>query len=185
MAERLFTVCTVLNEFPYIQYNKNSIYCQKLADFMHAKLSLFYSNKSFNEKRGILLIVDRAFDITSPFLHDYYYECMIYDMFKIKDNIIDFNKKEYKFDEKDKLWMKYKNKHIAEVFTELHQDFNAFMQSDISKMQRGQGNEMQDFEQMSKVLHGIKGYQMQSNQFKMHLDLAEEITNVRIYIYIF
>jgi len=30
---------------------------------------------------------------------------------------------------------------------------------------------------MSKVLHGIKGYQMQSKQFSMHLSLAEEITN--------
>ena len=185
LAERLFTVCTVLNEFPYIQYNKNSMYCVKLAEFLHGKLTPFYKNKSFNEKRGILMIVDRAFDITSPFLHDYFYECMIYDMFTIKDNIIELpDKKTYKFDDKDKLWMRYKNKHIAEAFQELQKDFNTFMQSDISKMQRGQGNEMQDFDQMSKVLHGIKGYQTQSNQFRVHLDLAEEITKVFNIIYL-
>jgi syntaxin-binding protein 1 len=179
LSERLFTVCTVLNEFPYIQYNKNSMYCSKLAEFLHSKLAPFYKNKSFNEKRGILLICDRTFDITSPFLHDYFYECMIYDMFNIKDNLIELpDKKNYKFDEKDRLWIKLKNKHIAEAFQELQKDFNAFMQSDISKMQRGQGNDMQDFDQMSKVLHGIKGYQTQSTQFKVHLDLADEVTRV-------
>ena len=180
IAERLFTVCTVLNEYPYIQYYKNSIFCSKLAEFIYAKLSPFYKNKSYNEKRGILMIIDRAFDITSPFLHDYYYECMIYDMFNIKENIIELpaDKKSYKFDDKDKLWHRYKNKHIAEAFQDLQKDFNEFMQSDISKMQRGQGNDLQDFDQMSKVLHGIKGYQTQSNQFKVHLDLAEEITKV-------
>ena len=179
LAERLFTVCTVLNEYPYIQFYSNSMYCSKLAQFLHGKLNPFYQNKSYNEKRGILLIVDRAFDITSPFLHDYFYECMIYDMFNIKDNIIELpDKKTYKFDEKDSLWMKYKNKHIAEAFQELQKDFNTFMQSDISRMRRGQGNDLQDFEQMSKILHGFKGHQTQSNQFKTHLDLAEEITKV-------
>lgn len=185
IAERMFTVCTVLNEFPYIQYYKNSMFCTKLAEFLHAKLTPFYKNKSFNEKRGILMIVDRAFDITSPFLHDYFYECMIYDMFNIKDNNLELpDKKYYKLDDKDKLWQRYKNKHISEAFQELQKDFNVFMQSDISKMQRGQGNDLQDFDQMSKVLHGIKGYQTQSNQFKVHLDLAEEITKVRV-VFIF
>jgi len=129
------------------------------------------------KKRGIFLIVDRAFDITSPFLHDYYYECMIYDMFNIKDNFIDFNKQTYKFDEKDKLWSKYKNKLIAQVFKEIHADFNNFLQNDVSKYQRGQGKELEDFDKMSNILNGIKGYKLQSNQFSMHLNLAEEITN--------
>lgn len=179
LAERLFTVCTVLNEFPYIQYNKNSIYCSKLAEYLHAKLSLFYKSKSFNEKRGILLVCDRTFDITSPFLHDYYYECMIYDLFNTKDNVTELpDKSSYKFDEKDRLWMKLKSMHIAEAFKELQTDFQNFAQSDISKMQRSGGNELQDFEQMSKILHGFKGYQTQSKQFKVHLELADEITRV-------
>jgi len=95
----------------------------------------------------------------------------------VKDNQIETaGKKIHKFDENDKLWMKFKNKHIGDVFTQMHEDFKQFMDSDIGRIQRNQ--EMQpDFDQMSKILHRIKGYQTQAAQFKVHLDIAEEMNN--------
>lgn len=179
IAEKIFTCCTVNNEFPFIQYNKASIYCTKVAEFVHAKISQFYSkkNNSFNEKRGILLILDRTIDITGPFLHDYYYECMLYDLFNIKDNVIELENKQFNLNNKDDLWKKYKNMHIAEVFNQIHIDYKAFMDSGVGKFQKE--NEIMDFDQMSKILHGIEGFKTQVNHFKLHLNIAEQITNVR------
>jgi len=61
------------------------------------------------------------------------------------------------------------------LFNQMHEDFRVFMDSDIGRIQKNQ--ELQDFNQMSKVLHMIKGYQTQASQFKIHLDIAEEVTN--------
>jgi syntaxin-binding protein 1 len=177
VMERLLTVCTVLKEYPYIQYQKNSSLCLNLAESLNAQLTEFYQMKSYNEKRGILLIVDRTLDISTPFLHDYNYENMVYDLFPSNDNEIEFNDKKYKLDEKDDLWVKYKNKHMCVVFEELQRDFEEFMQSDLSKVSKSEN--LESFDQMADVLHNMKGYKTKTAQFSLHLKLAEEITNVK------
>lgn len=174
IMERLFTVCAVMKEYPYIQYQKSSMLCVKLAEMLNAQLSDFYSVKNYNEKRGILLITDRAFDITTPLLHDYNYETMVYDLFDVVDNEITVGDKKYKLDDKDELWVKYKNKHMCLVFDEIQKDFQAFMQSDLSKVSKNQ--DMESFDEMANVLHNMKGYKTKTNQFSLHLKLAEDIT---------
>jgi len=176
VMERLLTVCTVLKEYPYIQYQKNSTLCSNLAETINANLNEFYQTKNYNEKRGVLLIVDRTIDIATPLLHDYNYETMVYDLFKTTDNELHFNDKKYKLDEKDDLWIKYKNKHMVVVFDELQKDFDAFMQSDLSKVNKA--DKLESFDEMANVLHNMKGYKTKTNQFGLHLKLAEEITNV-------
>jgi syntaxin-binding protein 1 len=176
VMERLLTVCTVLKEFPYIQYQKNSMLCLTLAETLNANLNEFYQTKNYNEKRGVLLITDRTLDISTPLLHDYNYETMVYDLFKTSDNELNFNDKKYKLDEKDELWVKYKNKHMVVVFEELQKDFEAFMQSDLSKVNKADA--LESFDEMANVLHNMKGYKTKTNQFGLHLKLAEEITNV-------
>lgn len=43
-----------------------------------------FSSKStgndFQEKRCTILILDRSFDMTAPILHDFTYECLLYDI---------------------------------------------------------------------------------------------------------
>ena len=178
IAERLFTVCTVNNEYPFIQYQKSSFYCTKLAEYVNAKLYKFYKKKKFfNEKRGILLIIDRRIDITAPLLHDYNYECMINDLFNIKENIIELDDKQFKLDDKDRLWKKYKNMHTAEVFNQIHIDYKILTENDVGKFHKE--NKDLEFYQMSKIVHKIKGFQNEVNQFKLHLNLAEKITEVK------
>lgn len=176
VLERLFTVCATINEFPYVQYQKSSPICTKLAEMLTALLNEFYQNKIYNEKRGILLLTDRSFDVTTPFLHDYNYESMVYDLFDIKDGVIQLGSQTYKIDDKDELWLKYKNKHMCIVFEQLQKDFDEFMKSDLSKVQK---QELESFDEMANVLHNMKGYKTKTNQFSLHLKLAEEITNVK------
>jgi syntaxin-binding protein 1 len=176
VMEKLVTVCNVLKEFPYIQYQKNSPFCLNLAEKVNAELSEFYETKFYNEKRGVLLILDRTIDVTTPFLHDYTYESLVYDLFKTKDNELEFKEKKYKLDEKDELWMKYKNKHIADVIETLQNDFQLFMESDLSKVR--DSDKMEELDDMSKALQNMKGYKTKSAQFGLHLGLVEEINNV-------
>ncbi len=170
------TVCTVMREYPYIQYQKNSMLCLNLAETLNAQLSEFYQTKSYNEKRGILLITDRTLDITTPLLHDYNYETMVYDLFNTNDNELEFNEKKQKLDEKDELWTKYKNKHMCVVFEELQKDFEEFMKSDLSKVNKT--DNVESFDEMANKLHNMKGYKTKTTQFGLHLKVAEEITNV-------
>ena len=176
VMERLVTVCNVLKEFPYIQYQKNSSFCFNLAERLNAQLSDFYQTRYHNEKRGILLILDRTIDVTTPFLHDYTYEALVYDLFKTKDNELEFNDKKYKLDEKDELWVKYKNKHIAQVIELLQADFKLFLESDVSKVKDSEN--AQELDEMSKALQNMKGYKTKTAQFGLHLKLVEEINSV-------
>jgi hypothetical protein len=77
MCNRLFTVCSVFMENPYIQYQGNSSLCKTLATKLNKALSDFYgaSHKDIKvrEPRGTLLVLDRTFDLLSPVLHDYFY----------------------------------------------------------------------------------------------------------------
>ena len=176
IMERLSTVCKVLKEFPYIQYQKNSSFCLNLAEKVNAELSQFYEVKNYNDKRGILLILDRTIDVTTPFLHDYTYESLVYDLFKTNDNELEFRDKKYKLDEKDGLWIKYKNRHIAETIDTLQNDFQLFMQSDVSKVRDSEN--LNDLDEMGKALQNMKGYKTKTSQFGMHLGLVEEINTV-------
>ena len=177
VKDRLASVCAVLRENPYIQYQGNSTLASRLAEYMNGHLSEFFNTRTYNEKRGLMLIVDRSIDISTPMLHDYNYETMVYDLFNTKDNELELNDKKYKLDDKDELWTKYKNKHMCQVFEELQKDFDSFMQSDYSKVAKA---EEQTFDEMANVLGKMKGYKTKTNQFSLHLKLAEEITNVNL-----
>ncbi len=181
VAQRLFTVCVSMKEFPYVQFQKNSLLTIKLSKMINGLLKEFYKTKVFNEKRGILLILDRQIDATTPLLHDYSYESIIYDFFQISDNLLTFKEKKNKLDEKDEVWLKFKNKHIAEVLNGLQSDFREFMDSDASKKQRDKDN-LESFEKMADLLHGMKEFKEKSRQFGLHLNVADEITKVRIFI---
>jgi syntaxin-binding protein 1 len=186
ICERLFTVCAALKEYPYIQYQSSSKVCSQLGQFLNAQLGEFYNTKTKNENRATLLILDRTFDISTPFLHDYNYETMVYDLFNVKDNQITLKDNKgvaqtFTLDEKDDLWMRYKNKHMCIVFEEIQKDFALFMESDASKVQKA--GEANSFEEMSDVLTGMKGYKTKAGQFSLHLRLAEEITNVRFILF--
>lgn len=176
IMEKLFTVAAVLKEYPYIQYQKSSPLCKKLAESLNALFSEFYQVKNYNEKRGILLITDRTIDVTTPLLHDYNYEPMVYDLFDINNGNMNFKDKNYKLDDKDELWVKYKNNHMCSVFEQMQQDFQAFMDTDMSKAQKA-GN-FESFDEMANILHGMQSYKTKTNQFGLHLKIAEEISEV-------
>ena len=82
LAHRLFTVCAIFMEFPYVQYQGESVIAKTLAKKVNDNLKNFYEktkNIKIREPRGTILILDRGFDPIAPVVHDYFYESIVYD----------------------------------------------------------------------------------------------------------
>ena len=172
LCDRLFTVLTTLNIYPYIQYQSNSKLCTQLSE----KIENIFLKNSFckNLKReGILLITDRSIDATSPLLHDYNYRALCYDLMDVKNNTIELNNKKIVLSDEDELWHSYKLLHIAEVFHKLSKDFEEFQKSDLSKV--GNTNDMDSFSDMANALAHMSSYKLKTNQLSSQIHLAEEL----------
>lgn len=180
IVAQLYTVCTIFEEdFSNIIYQSNSDICMTIAKELHKKLK-GKSNSDPKQKKGLMLIIDRLLDPTTPFLHDYSWEALIYDLFPIENNNeIVFDNKRRILNEEDEIWFKYKNYHMAKVFDNLPNDFNDFMNSDLSKQKKE--NNLETFDQMASAVKNIAEYKMKSDMFSFHLKLAEEVSNVSIY----
>jgi hypothetical protein len=65
---------------------------ETLGRYIHKNLNSFFQDGkgSFKERdpRGTLLILDRSYDISPMFVHDFYYQSLIYDFFNIEDGEI-------------------------------------------------------------------------------------------------
>ena len=173
VMEKLITVCAVLQQFPNIQYQKNSTICAKVADLLNLELKKLFKGK---DRQGILLITDRTLDPATPLLHDYNYETMVYDLFNfVNKNEIHFKNIKEKLDDNDELWEVYKDKHLVQVFEQLSDDFDDFMKSDLGKV--GKTDNLNNFEDMESCLKNMTGYKEKNKLFSLHLKLAEEVNN--------
>ena len=75
MSNKLFTVCAIYNEHPYIQFQGESEISRMIAENVKEMLVNFYKDPAIKvkEPRGQMLILDRSFDMIAPILHDYVY----------------------------------------------------------------------------------------------------------------
>ena len=198
ISYRVFSVCTTLKFFPYIQYQKNSRLCYKLCEFLENLLQEFGRIKNL-QRNGILLLTDRTFDPMTPLLHDYVYEPLVFDLFSDKinkndeidvnfendnnnNNIINSNsnenqnkknKKILKLSDKFELWNSYKLLHFANVLEKISEDFENFRASDLSKVRKT--NDSTNLEDMAKIITKMSSYKLKSEELSNNLYLAKEL----------
>jgi syntaxin-binding protein 1 len=86
LGYQLFTVCSILLEKPYIQFQGNSVFSESVAKFVKSNCDEFYDRLKAIEKkdkfrtpRARLIILDRSFDLCSPVQHDFAYQSLVYD----------------------------------------------------------------------------------------------------------
>lgn len=175
-AESLFTVLATLKENPYILYQKESTVCKIISDEIENKAKNFFKHKLSNEQRGVLMIVDRTIDKSSPFLYNYNYSQICEDLLNMKDNTVEFdkdNKKQtYTFDNQDYLWENIKNSHIYPCIKTIQNELSIFSKSKLAK---SMSEEMKTNNQMSDAIKGIKEYKFKSNILSSHLKIVETI----------
>jgi syntaxin-binding protein 1 len=184
LAERLFSACSVLNEFPYIQYQKNSPFCHEVAFSLNAKLKGLYSDRS-DYTRGLMLITDRTLDICTPLLHDYSYESLLYDLLKQEEFVVKSNddkktSRKIDLDEKDEIWNKYRTAHIAEVFEKISKEASDFY--NMVKGREGKSNEKnnKEFDEMKKALREAKSMKSKSEAFNFHIESCQTLGTVNL-----
>lgn len=97
---------------------------------MHGLLQQFYEDKDFKKgqirnPKGKLLILDRSFDLIAPIQHDYYYQSNVAefrDGFKNDDGELKVDSKTIFLNDQDELWVRFRNKHSIEVFSEINEE---------------------------------------------------------------
>lgn len=172
-TDRLLTVLANLKEKPYIQYQKNSWLCKSLAEELNEKSENLYKDKVFNDNRGIILIMDRTIDKSTPFLYDFSYISVVDDVLKLKDYTVTVTKdgveKKHALDNNDFIWSRFKYDHIVPTIKTIQTELESFAKSDTSKAMK---SNMDSTNEMSKAIKGMKEYSTKSAIFSYHINLA-------------
>lgn len=200
LSERLFSVCSVLNEFPFIQYQKNSNFCYELALSLNAKLKDFRGSSedaaATNTTRGLMLITDRSLDVCTPLLHDYSYESLLFDLLRPEEFVVKSTDekalvRKMELDEQDEIWNKYKNCHIAEVFEKMSKEASDFCNlikakdkgKDGAAPGKGGDKSYKEFDEMRQVLREAKSLKAKSDVFNFHIESCQTLGSVNYFLF--
>lgn len=129
--------------------------------------------------RGTLIITDRSMDVLAPFVHEFTYQAMAYDLLPIENG-----KYTYKFQssvgayedvtatvsDADTVWTKVRHLHMKEAIDTLMADFNQFMEDNAGFKGEGAAN----LNDMKDMLANLPQYQEQREKFSLHLNMAEQ-----------
>ena len=199
VAEKLVTVCATLNEYPYIRYRQSSGACSSLASLFHLKMDEFVSQnpdwwyhgsgksgkKHAERDRSTLLLLDRANDCLTPLMHDFTYQPMVHDLLTMEGDKITYdaesaedpNIKEPKdvlLNEKDKLWVELRGKHIAKVIEVLSARINEVVNSSTVNAFSGKSGGNMSLSQMASALKELPEYREIMQKLSQHMHLSHE-----------
>ena len=206
IAEKLVTVCATLNEYPYIRYRSSSNVCRNFASLFHLKMDEFVTanpnwwyhgsgksgNKVTERDRSTLLLLDRASDCLTPLMHDFTYQPMVHDLLKMEGDKITYaaetaedptktEDKDVLLNEKDKLWVELRGKHIAQVIEilsgRIQEVVNSSTGSALSKSKNSDGSTM-SLSQMASALKDLPEYREIMSKLSQHMHLSHECMDV-------
>ena len=199
LADRLVTVCATLNEFPYIRYKQTSGICSSLAsifkmkmdEFVHANPDWWYhgsgksEKKSAERERSTILLLDRTSDCLTPLMHDFTYQPMVRDLLPMQGDMIttevdsgenpdEKESKDVLLNEKDKLWIELRGKHIAEVIDILSARINEVCKSNTNHAFSGQQGGQMSLSQLASALKELPEYREVMAKLSQHMYIAHE-----------
>eukprot|EP00344_Euplotes_crassus_P010731 CAMPEP_0197000166 /NCGR_PEP_ID=MMETSP1380-20130617/5172_1 /TAXON_ID=5936 /ORGANISM="Euplotes crassus, Strain CT5" /LENGTH=495 /DNA_ID=CAMNT_0042417361 /DNA_START=399 /DNA_END=1886 /DNA_ORIENTATION=- len=183
---QLFTVCSILLEKPYIQYQSDSKFAKTLAEFVKSNSDEFYERLKESERgdksrnpRAKLIIVDRSFDLIAPIQHDFSYQTLVYDtnesegekkVLDVTSDVDEDISMKVELDETDEIWMKFKAKHLAETLTSLSSEISNFVDNDkTEQIKNGENFDMQE------ALEAATTYKELVKKYLLHLQLSQEV----------
>lgn len=200
LAEKLVTICATMNEYPYIRYKQSSGICSSLATVFKMKMDEFVGanptwwyhgsgksgNTSQERERSTFLLLDRASDCLTPLMHDFTYQAMVHDLLEVEGDKITYgaeaaddpSKKEDKdvlLNEKDKLWVELRGKHIAQVIEILSGRINEICKSSTSSaFSGGSSDGNMSLSQLASALKALPEYREVMSKLSQHMHIAHE-----------
>lgn len=168
--------------------------CSHLARFVQDELDLYAKfHEDFppvtTRPRGMLHIVDRSMDTSAPFLHEFTYQAMAFDLLPIKEGqkvtyktIVnegrpDEQEKDVEIGEKDKIWVENRHRHMKDTIEKLMGDFQRFIDENphFTKQDSDNANSLNAIKDM---LAGLPQFQEMKEAYSLHLSMAQECMNI-------
>ena len=162
IADRMVSVCSTLNELPYVRIRSNNNRSKLFYDCFSNKMQTFITNNSnfkwhdgsdrtpnYNgiDQRATLLVLDRRDDLATVLRHEFSYQALTHDTLEkdIKSGLgqtsFEYSAvhgtKEIKMnlsDSKDPIWLKFRHENIIDVAEKLQIWFDAMKNTDAYKI---------------------------------------------------
>ena len=154
-------------------------FTQQLAHRVQAALDDYSKNQMLGDPgrpRGVLFITDRTMDLVSPYLHEFTYQAMVYDLVQIHDNtykhtyvnsegareelVVELN-------DEDEIWTSIRHLHIAEAIVYLTREFQQHMG------EASQFSDSMSISGMRDMLTALPHMQQTKEKLSVHLALAQ------------
>ncbi|WFD22505.1 syntaxin binding protein 1 [Malassezia equina] len=155
-------------------------FTQQLALRVQAALDEYTSHGQMlgdpGRPRGVLFITDRSMDLWSPFLHEFTYQAMVYDLIDIQDGKYKHSfqnaegeKEEIdvELNDEDDVWTRIRHLHIAEAIEYLTREFKSHMG------EASQFNDHLSIDGMRDMLASLPHMQQTKQRLSVHLTLAQ------------
>ncbi|KAI3392282.1 hypothetical protein diail_5919 [Diaporthe ilicicola] len=199
LAQKITSVCISLGEYPKVRYYRPqnpthdaSVLCTHLARFIQEELDNYAQwNQAFpppsSRPTGVLLITDRSMDLMAPLVHEFTYQAMAHDLLNIKegDKVTyhmtvnegrpDAEEKDMELQEKDKVWVDNRHRHMKDTIDKLMGDFQRFIDQNPQFTDGEQKASLNDIKDM---LAGLPQFQEMKEAYSLHLSMAQESMNL-------
>lgn len=198
LAQKITSVCISLGEYPKVRYYRPqnpthdaSVLCTHLARFVQEELDNYAQwNQAFppqsSRPTGVLLITDRSMDLMAPLVHEFTYQAMAHDLLTIKEGDkvtyhmtvnegqADAEEKDMELQEKDKVWVDNRHRHMKDTIDKLMGDFQKFIDQN-PQFTDGEGKP--SLNTIKDMLAGLPQFQEMKEAYSLHLSMAQESMN--------
>jgi syntaxin-binding protein 1 len=129
-----------------------------------------------------LYIVDRSLDLYAPLLHEFTYQAMAMDLLPVRDGDKTLYKtiihegeenqeeKDMEINEKDKLWVAYRHRHMKDTIAGMMDDFQKFLKDNPHFA--NSNADTTNINTIKTMLAGLPQFQEMKESYSLHLNMA-------------
>ncbi|KAK7928065.1 Sec1-like protein [Apiospora marii] len=200
LAQKIAGVCITLGEYPKVRYyrpraplHEAAVLSAHLARFVSDELDEYAQwNPNFpppsSRPQGILLVTDRSMDIMAPLVHEFTYQAMAHDLLPIKEGdkttfhmtvnegAPDAEEKDMELNDKDKVWVDNRHRHMKDTIDKLMSDFQKFLDQNASFTDAEA--DTTNLNTIKDMLAGLPQFQEMKEIYSLHLTMAQECMNI-------
>ncbi len=137
--------------------------------------------------QGVLIITDRSMDLMAPLVHEFTYQAMAHDLLKImegdkttyhmviNDGTTNVEEKDMELQDKDKVWVDNRHRHMKDTIDKLMGDFQKFL--DQNPHFTNENSDTTSLNAIKDMLAGLPQFQEMKDAYSLHLTMAQECMN--------